>query len=163
LALSQQRLHQRAVDGEVIIRQQRRHLPVREDRLQELLGNVGFQQPVAVLGVGRMIPDRVVDAEPDKPAKQQIVIELLHQLALGPDRVERLDQRAAQQSLGCDRGPAEGRVHRRELGIERDQHLVDDLADYAQRVVRRHPLLQINVREQRPRHRIRSAHRRLHP
>ena len=48
-----------------------------------------------------MIPDGIVDAEPDEPAEQQIVVDLLHQLALGAHRVERLQQRGAQQPLGA--------------------------------------------------------------
>ena len=57
--------------------------------------DVGVEQPVAVLRERRMIPDRAVDAEADEPAEQQIVVDLLHQLPFGTDRVESLQQRRA--------------------------------------------------------------------
>jgi integrase/recombinase XerD len=37
-----------------------------------------------------VIPNSIVDAEPDEPAKRQIEVEPLHQLSLGADREERL-------------------------------------------------------------------------
>ena len=49
--------------------------------------------------------------QPDEPAKQQIVVELLHQLALRAHRVESLQQQRPQQLLRRDRGPA-GAAHR---------------------------------------------------
>jgi hypothetical protein len=104
---------------------------MRQDRLQELLGDVGVEQAVPVLRVGRVVPHRIVNAETDEPAKQQVVVELLHQLALGANGVERLDQRAAQQLLRRNRGPAERGVHLRELRIEGHQDLVHDIADHA--------------------------------
>src|SRR5438874_5991916 len=44
------------------------------------------QQPVAVLGEGCRVPHRILDAEPDKPAKQQVVVDPLDQLPLRADR-----------------------------------------------------------------------------
>jgi hypothetical protein len=63
---------------------------LRQDCGQEPAGDSAFQQPVPVLREGRMIPGRVVDPEPDEPAEQQIELQTLHQLPLGPDRIERL-------------------------------------------------------------------------
>ena len=60
-----------------------------------------------------MVPDGIVDAEPDEPAEQQVVVDLLHQLPLGAHRVERLQQRGAQQTLRRDRLPPRALV---ELG-----------------------------------------------
>jgi hypothetical protein len=34
-------------------------------------------------------------AKPDEPAEQQVIVKLLHQLALGTDRVDRLQERGA--------------------------------------------------------------------
>ena len=80
-------------------------------------------------------PDGIVDAETDEPAEQEIVVELLHQLALGTDRVERLQERRAQELLGRDRGPAFGCVTLRELSVERRQRVVHDLTNLAQAVL----------------------------
>jgi hypothetical protein len=38
-----------------------------------------------------------------------------------------------------------------ELAIERDEHVVDDHLDHPQRMLGRHPLLQVDVGEQRSR------------
>ncbi len=124
-------LDQRAIDREVVVRQEALDLGVPQNGLEELRGDVGIEQPVAVLGERRMIPYGIVDAEPDEPAEQQIVVDLLHQLALGAHRVERLQQRGAQQPLGCDRLPAGALVEFLELGIEREQHVIDERLDHA--------------------------------
>jgi hypothetical protein len=63
--------------------------------------HIALQQPVAVFGEGRGIPYRVLDAEPDKPAKQQVVVDPLDQLPLRADRIERLQQQCAHQPLGA--------------------------------------------------------------
>ena len=93
----------------------------------------------------RVVPDGIVDAEPHEPAEQQVVVELLHQLALGADRVEGLDQRAAQQLLGRDRGPAHARVELGEPWRELLQHRVDQRPHYPQRMIGRDALLHGNV------------------
>jgi hypothetical protein len=53
-----------------------------------------------------VIPRRVVDADADKPAKQKIELQPLHQLPLRADRIERLQQHRWQQLLRRDRRPA---------------------------------------------------------
>lgn len=57
---------------------------------QELRGDVGVEQAVAALRGCRLIPHRIVDPKAHEPAEQQVVVDLLHQLALGAHRVERL-------------------------------------------------------------------------
>jgi hypothetical protein len=51
--------------------------------------------------------------------KSRFVVELLHQLALGADRIERLQEQHSEQLLGRDRGPAIERVELLELAGER--------------------------------------------
>ena len=75
-------LDERAVDREVLLRQQGRDLAVRQNRGQKLPGDVGRQQPVTVLAEHRGDPDGIIDAEPDEPAEHQVVLHLLHQLPL---------------------------------------------------------------------------------
>ena len=113
---------------------------------------------VAVLREDGRVPDGIVDAEPDEPAEHEVVVELLHQLALGAHREERLQQRGAKQPLRRDRGAAFRRVEPGEFPIERRQRLVYDLTDLAQRMSLRHPLLQVHKAEQRSRPLIRSPH-----
>jgi hypothetical protein len=71
---SRPRLGSMPVYGEMLVRKQRRHRLVRQNRRQELAGDVGGQQSVAVSAeYGRHL-HRIVYAEPYKPAKQQIVL-----------------------------------------------------------------------------------------
>ena len=60
----------------MIARQKPPNLSVAQDRLKELGGDLRLEKPVPVLGKRRMVPDRIVDAQADKPAEQQIVINL---------------------------------------------------------------------------------------
>ena len=64
-----------------------------------------IEQPVAILGEYRGRPHRFVHRQPDEPAEQQVVIELLHQQPLAANRVEDLKQLRPQQTLGPRAGP----------------------------------------------------------
>lgn len=61
---------ERAIDAEMLTREQLAHTRLLEDRDQKLRRDFPCQQPVAVLGKGRMVPHRLVDAEPHEPAEQ---------------------------------------------------------------------------------------------
>ena len=65
----------------------------------ELREHIAVLQPVAVLGEGGRVPDRIVRRQSHEPAIQKIVIQLLHQLAFRADAVEHLQQQGAQQLL----------------------------------------------------------------
>jgi len=85
-------LDQGAIDREMLVRQKRLHLLVFEKLGHELLEHIAFLKAFPVLGENCRIPDRVVRRQTDEPTKQQIVVDLLHQLALGADRVKHLQQ-----------------------------------------------------------------------
>jgi len=55
---------------------------------EKLARQLAIEQPVAVLAERRGVPHRILDAEPDKPAKQQVGVDPLDQLALRADRIE---------------------------------------------------------------------------
>ena len=55
----------------------------------------------------RRVPRRVVDAQPDEPAEQKVEVDPLHQLALGADAVERLQQQRPKQPFRRDRRAAD--------------------------------------------------------
>lgn len=133
---------------------QRCQFAMRQNGGHDPAGHVGGQQPVAVLAKHRRDPDGIVDPEAHKPAEQQVVIHLLHELPLGPDRVEDLQQAGTDQPFGRDRGAALTRVEPVEVGIQGAQRVVDDGPDLAKRVSRRNALLEIEVAEQRARHLI---------
>jgi hypothetical protein len=66
------------------------------------------------LGEHGVIPHRVVHAQVDEPAKEQVV-DLLDQLALRPNRLRRLPQQRPQRILRHHRRPARGRIQAVEL------------------------------------------------
>ena len=107
----------------------------------------------------RRRPDRVVHAEPHEPAKQQVVIQLLHQLPLAADRVQGLQQQGPQQLLRRNRRPAEVRVQRAEPRRDPLQGAVRDLADRRAADDPRHALLQRDVAEHRSWLLVGSTHR----
>ena len=152
-------LDQRAVDREVLVRQQRLDLRLVEHGTQELGRDLALEQPVAVLGEHRHVPHRIVDAQADKPAKQQVVVQLLHQLALRAHRVEGLQQQGAQQPFRRDRGPPVHGVELLEFARQRCQRRIRDRQDRPQRMIDRHPLLATHVGEHPLRPPIRTSHR----
>jgi hypothetical protein len=125
---------------------------------EELRRHIRIQQPVAVLRERRVIPDRIVNAEPDEPAEQQVVIDLLHQLAFAAHRIERLQERGPEQPFRRDRLSAGALVKTLELDIQRDEHVIDDALDHTERMLRRHPTFEVDIGKKRSRTGIRSAH-----
>ena len=126
--------------------------------LEEGPGDVPAQQALPVLGEHRRVPDPVIHAEAHEPAEQQVVVQLLHELPLAPDRVQPLQQQGAEQLLGRDRWAPGLRIQPRELGREPPERRVDHRADRPQGVVRRDPLLGGHVAEHRIRTSIVAAH-----
>src|SRR5262249_27003340 len=57
--------NQSAIDREMLARQQPLDAWLSEDGGQEFGCDLAVQQPIAVLGEGRMIPHRIIDADPD--------------------------------------------------------------------------------------------------
>ena len=151
-------VEQRAIDREVLRREQGLHPELHQHGGKEACRHLARQQPVAVLGKSRGVPDRVVHTEADKPAEQQVEVYPLNQLALRADQVEGL-----QQPLGRDRIPARWRIEQVQLSRHLGQSGIDDRADQPQRVVRADPLFQIHVAEQRTPHLILAAHPDLTP
>src|ERR1700726_2283612 len=114
----------------------------------ELLEPLAVLQPVPVLGEGGRVPDRVVGRKPHKPAVQQIVIQLLHQLAFRPNAVEHLQQQCAKQLLRRRRGASFARVKLPQVTVHLAQHIADKLSYLPQRMVRRPSRLRRDVRKQ---------------
>ena len=101
----------------MLVRQQRLDLGVIQDRGHDLARHLGRQQPVSVLGEHSLDPGRIIDAKPDEPLEQQIVVHLLHQLPLGADREQDLQKAGPDQPLRRDGGTAEIGVERIEIAI----------------------------------------------
>ena len=111
------------------------------DGLKEGLCHLLGEQPVAVLGEGGRMEDRLVHGQADKPAQQQVVGKLLTEAALGGNGVEDLQQLGAQQVLGGDRGPAAGGIERIQGGADLRKGGIDQRSDGAQGMIIGHHIL----------------------
>jgi hypothetical protein len=98
-------LQQGAIHREVLIAEQRFHLGSTHQLLEELAHDLLVEEALPILGERGGMPDRIIRAQADKPAEQQVVVELLQQQPLGADAVERLQQRSQQQLLRRHRWP----------------------------------------------------------
>jgi hypothetical protein len=94
------------------------------------------------------MPDRIIRTQTDKPAKQQVVLQLLQQKPLAADSIERLQQRGQQQLLGRHRWPAFCGIQLTEGGIEPIEGLIRQFSDPPERVAGRDPFLDRHVGEQ---------------
>src|SRR5712671_3202276 len=122
-------------------------------------GDVAGDQPLTVLSEHRDVPHCGVLRQPDKPAEQQIIVELLHQLPLRTHRIERLQQQRAKQFLRRNRGPAGLGIELLEFRRPRRQRRVDDFADRPQWMIHWHSALAAHIAEQRLCSRSPTAHR----
>ncbi len=75
-------LQQGAIHREVLVAEQRLDIWSTHQRLQEAPHHLLIEQPLAVLGECGGVPDRIIRAQPHKPAEQQVVVELLQQKPL---------------------------------------------------------------------------------
>src|SRR5215813_7763221 len=149
----------RPVDREMLVRQQPTQLRMLHERGQKLPRHVCFKQTIAVLREHRRNPYRLVHAETNEPAVEQVVVELLHQLPLRADGIERLQQERPQQSLRRDRRPAAVRVRPGKFAVERRQHLVHDRPHQPQRVFGWDALLKVNIGKQFTHPLVQTPHR----
>ena len=65
-----------------------------EQSRHELLEHLTRLKSFAVLGERRRIPDRIVRRQTDKPSIQQVIVQLLDQLPLRADAIQRLGSTA---------------------------------------------------------------------
>jgi hypothetical protein len=111
-------------------------------------GNVTLKQAIAILGERGRHPHGVVHAEPDKPAKQQVIGELFHQHPLAAHRIQHLEQERPQQVLGRDRRPARLGIQLFELRRQPAQGLISHRPNRPQRMIGRHTLLRRQIAKQ---------------
>lgn len=108
------------------------------------------QQPIPVLCEARMVPGRLVNAEPHEPAEQKVELHPLHQLTLRANAVEGLQQHRTQQQLRRDRRSAEpGRIKHRKIAVHPHKSRVHDLPYHPQRMVTANASLKVDIRKQR--------------
>ena len=111
--------------------------------------NLCVRQPLSVLREYRLHPHRLVDAEPDEPAIQQVIVELPHRLRPGSGEYRTPSAKTRRCRLRNRRSSVVG-VDSGEPAVEREQHLVDDTTHQAQRMLRRNMVLEIKYTKIRP-------------
>jgi hypothetical protein len=132
----------------MLVRQQRLDLWVIQKLFHEFPEHIAALKPVPVFGEAGRIPDCIIGRQSHEPAKQEIVVELLHQLALRAHAVEHLQEQGTQQLFRRDRWPALMRIEFAKAMAQPVQDLANELAYLTQRMIRRSPLLRLDIREQ---------------
>ncbi len=69
------------------------------------LRNIALQESFPIPAEDRGIPDGFIHVQPDKPAVQQVLLQLFDQQSLTADREKHLQQQSPQQFLRGDRAP----------------------------------------------------------
>ena len=138
-------LQERPVHGKVLGRDEVRCARLGQNRREKGLGDVALEQPVPVLGKHGRIPDGIVHGQPNEPAEQEVVVQLLHELPLTPNAVELLQEQRAEELFRRDRGPTGMGVQQGEAGGEVLQGLIRLPPDRAEGVVLGDQLLRLNV------------------
>ena len=157
--LARPRLDQRPVHREVLRGHQPLRLGLRQHRLEEVLGDLAREQPFPILGEHRGAEHLLVQLQAHEPAVQQVVVDLLDQLALAPDRVQHLQQQRPKQLLRRDRRPTDPfRVDTIEAARQLLERRVHQSPDRSKRMVLRNPGLQRYVAEYPTLERLRSSH-----
>ena len=101
---------------------------------------------MAVLGEGRVVQHRAIQAEPAEPAIGEVQVDLFAQPPLGADAAAIADQQHANDQLGIHRRTTDHAVEGPELAP--DVARLDEAVDRAQQVVGRHMLLKAEAVEQ---------------
>ncbi len=86
-----------------------------------------------------MVPDLVVHGQAHEPAKQEVVVELLHEQTLAADGVEHLEEQSPQQLLRRDRGAPLPGIHGLKVPGELPQGPVHHLPQRSQGMVFGYP------------------------
>ena len=151
-------LNQGTIDGEVLFREQSLPVGLAHHFGEEGLDDFVLEQAIPVLRKDRVVPDRVLQRQPDEPAEQEVVAHLFHQLPFGADRIKHLQEQRAHQFLGSNRVASAIRVDHVEQAIEAPQRFIDQCPDATQRMIRRNEIIQLRHREKTFLQTVRSAH-----
>ena len=75
----------------------------RNDGVEKRASDVTLQQPVAVFGKRRCVPNGIIRIKPDKPTEQNVIVELLDQEPLAANAIKYLQKQRTQQALWWNR------------------------------------------------------------
>lgn len=136
-----------AIDREMFVRNHVLPLRDEQDLGEETLRHTFTEQALAAGAECRVIPNCLVDIHADKAAIEQVVFNVLDELAFGTDREQNLDQTGSEQTLGRYRRTSTTRVQRCKLRTHALQNSIDENAQLAQRMRLRNALFQRSVAE----------------
>lgn len=130
-------LDHRRVDGKAFAANQTFGDAARDRLLEQAAQKVAVAEAaVPVLGEGRMVRHRAVQAEPAKPAVRQVEVHLVAQPPLRPDAHAIADDQHPDHQLRVDRRPAGIAVIGAQLRL--DVAEIYEPVDRPQEMVRRH-------------------------
>lgn len=112
---------------EVLAAHQLRCAALRDDHAKELASHIVREKTLAILREDRRHEAPFDHVHVQEPAEEKVVVELLAELTLAADCVERHQERRLEQPLGPDRGPPDLRIHRAEHRREIAQRGVSKL------------------------------------
>ena len=115
------RLDHRAINAEVLVTGQALLLGLGEHLPEEPGHDLPLQQPVAVVGEDGRHPDRVIGVQPHKPAKQQVVVQLLS-TSVGTNGVEHCST-TPERFPAREVGPCRVRTSKSAAVLRRHRHL----------------------------------------
>ena len=142
-------IDQRAVDGEMIGREQTLATGKAHHLVEETARHIRGNQPFAQAAEIRLIEAGALQPHVEKPAKENVVVELLAELPVGSNRVQRDEQLALEQTLGRNRRAADVRIQRIEFRRDGAERSVGQLLDAPKRMIGRHARLGREVMKHR--------------
>src|SRR3989304_4127025 len=132
---------ERAVDTEVIVRQQVLATRLFDELEQEAPGDILRQKPFLVFGEGRGVEGLIVNVQVQKPLEKHVVLELITEAAGAGDREKRHQKLRLEQMLRWNRGTAHAGVDTFKDQRQLRQRPIHDRFDLADGVVHRHQLV----------------------
>src|ERR1019366_5685295 len=115
-------------------------------------------RPLSVLREHRHVPHLIVRIQAHEPAVQQVELDLFHQLPLTADRIQHHQQKRSQQPFRRNRRPSPPRVQRIKMQRQLLQRTLQQPPNPPQRMIRRYPLLRVEVAEHHFLPRVVSSH-----
>ncbi len=129
------RVATRPIDGEMLAADRFISDGVGHGAVEERLHQAVLMEALAVLGEAGVVEDLVVGLHVQKPAVEQVELDVFAELALGADGIQRLQERGHDQRLGRDGGLAQDGIGGVETVVEAAKFRKRQLLDHAQRVI----------------------------
>src|SRR5439155_19989127 len=117
------------------------------------------QQPIPVGAEAGMVPNWIVDPQPDEPSEQKVKLHALHQLALGAYPVKCLQEHRPQEPFRWNRRPTKPpRIKLLKVLVQSGQCLIGNVTNPPKRMIWTDANFNVDVGKKRSRVFIRPAH-----